>query len=457
VTAAAALALLLTTVALDAQSAMAHAILLRSTPPPRQSLAQAPAQVVLLFSEPIDPLFSSVRVVGTTGQTVDRGDAHVDENNDHQLIVSLPASLPNGVYTVAWRSLSTIDVHPDQGQYSIYVGVPVPTAATLAPFDTVENTATPATTFGRWWFYVAASLFGGVLAFWKLVLSDAFATEPPAARQAVRDRLYRMIVLGGVLLILGTLYTAVAQAAAAADVPLSAAIGQPLADLVLRGRFASIWWPRLGLEVASLALIAFGGLEGLAAECALATLPAVLLTSSLTSHGAAVTGSAGSGIIVDWLHSVGATAWVGGLFGLVLVLRAAQRSSNPRLLPTLLFRFGRFAMLASVVVVLSGTIQAATELGAWSALIETAYGQLVLLKIALLMAMLALAAHNEWRGRRARADTQTMGSIRDLNRGVRLELVLGVVVLAVAAVLSGTPPNRDIVSGPNVAQTSSGE
>jgi len=94
-------------------------------------------------------------------------------------------------------------------------------------------------------------------------------------------------------------------------VPLTAALGQPLSDLLLRGRFAAIWWPRIGLEVASLLLVAFGGLDGLAAECALATLPGVLLTSALTSHGAALQAIAGVGIASDWLHIVGATVWVG--------------------------------------------------------------------------------------------------------------------------------------------------
>jgi copper transport protein len=432
-------------------NATAHAVLLRTIPPPRQSLPQPPPQVVLLFSEPIDPVFSSVHVADATDRTVDSGDSHVDENNDHQLVVSLPPSLPNGVYTVNWRSLSTIDVHPDQGQYPVYIGVAVPAAAALTPLETAENTATPATTFGRWWFYLAASLFGGVLALWKLVLSQVFASEPAAVRSAARTRSERAVLIGGLLLILGTLFTAVAQAAAAADVPLTSALGQPLADLLLRGRFASIWWPRLGLEVASLALIAFGGLDGLAADCALATLPAVLLTSSLTSHGAALPGSAGAGIIVDWLHILGATAWVGGLVGLLLVLRIAQRSSNGKLLPTLVLRFGRLALLAVVLVVLSGSIQAAIELGSWSGLVESAYGRLILLKIGLLVVMLVVAATNDFRGRRATDESSAVG--RRLSRGARVELALGVVVLAVAAILSGTPPNRAAVPGPNTAQT----
>src|SRR5207244_1894688 len=204
------------------------------------------------------------------------------------------------------------------------------------------------------------------------------------SRAAARRRAYQLIVFGGVLLVLGTLFTAVAQAAAAAGVPLNEAIGRPLSDLLLRGRFASIWWPRLGLEVASLLLVAIGGLEGMAAESALATLPAVLLTSSLTSHGAALPGAAVAGIAVDWLHIVGATAWVGGLLSLVAVgpvIWSSARSSADDLVPRMVARFSRFALVSSGVVVLSGIAQASTEVGSWTGLVDSTYGELVLVKV----------------------------------------------------------------------------
>jgi copper transport protein len=247
-----------------------------------------------------------------------------------------------------------------------------------------------------------------------------------------------LIVLGGVLLIVGTLFTAVAQAAAAADVSLVSALGQPIADLLLRGRFASIWWPRMGLEVASVLLIALGGVDGLASECALATLPAVLLTSALTSHGAAIPLGAAPGIAIDWLHIVGATAWVGGLIGLVVLaptLWGAGRSGPDPLLRTVVVGFGPFGLAAALAVVLSGTLQSVLELGSWVALVSTTYGRLVLVKVGLLVAMLLLAVFNEWRVRNASSMTLAVVG------GVRAELALGLVVLAVAALLSGTPPS----------------
>jgi copper transport protein len=77
-------------------------------------------------------------------------------------------------------------------------------------------------------------------------------------------------------------------------------------------------------------------------------------------------------------------------------------------------------------------VQAALELGSLSALTGTAYGEVVLLKVGLLVAMLALALLNQ---RRAAV-------IAWFRQGVRLELLVGAAVLAAAAVLTGIPPAR---------------
>jgi copper transport protein len=402
-------------------------VLLRATPSGDVTLAQPLELVQLLFSEPLDPLFSSVRVFDSTGKAVDTGDSHVDPANDHLLVVSVAPGVPKGVYTVNWRSLSAIDVHPDKGRYQLFIGVPVTRSSSASAL----TTATPETTLGRWWFYLAASLFGGVLATWKLVIGAAFAGS---SRDIIQRRMYLLIVLGGALLIVGTLFTAVAQAAAAANVPLANAVGKPLSDLLLRGRFASIWWPRMGLEIASLLLIAFGGVDGLASECALATLPAVLLTSALTSHGAALAAGVGLGIAIDWLHILGAAAWVGGLVALLSCVALIPRTAAA--FGPLVSRFGRFALVAATLVLLSGVLQGVLELGSWTALTASLYGQLVLVKVALLLAMLLLAGFNEWQTR-GRVYAAALG----LRRGVGVELGLGVLALAVAAMLGGTPPS----------------
>jgi copper resistance protein C len=227
--------------------ALAHAVLIRAIPSSAQTLAQPPTEVRLLFTEPLDPAFSGVRVVDATNQGVDFGYVRVDPQDDRQLVASLRTALPNGVYFVLWRSFSTIDVHPEEGRYPLYVGVPVGAdAATLTVAG--QNSGTPETALARWLFYVSSSLFAGVLFAWRLCISRALAHADEATRALMRGRIYRVVIVGAVVFLGGTLYAALAQAAAAGNVPIWDAFGKPTSDLLLRGRFASIWWPRLVLR-----------------------------------------------------------------------------------------------------------------------------------------------------------------------------------------------------------------
>jgi copper transport protein len=252
-------------------------------------------------------------------------------------------------------------------------------------------------------------------------------------------RIGRFAVMAGGLLLLGTLFSAVAQASAAADLGLLRAFGQPVLDLLTQGRFATIWWPRLALTVIAVAIVAWRGLDGVWSDNAMAIVPAILLTNSLTSHGAAWPTLAAVGVLFDWLHILGAAIWVGGLMSLALL---APLLTQPGLLKRTVARFSRLAALGHGVLIVTGTAQGIVQVGAWDALLATAYGQALLVKIGLLLLMLVLAVINQ----------RSLSGGRFV-RGVRLELALGLVALAVAAVLTGTPPARQLATPAPAALT----
>ena len=418
------LAVALFVIAAAPEQAFAHAVLLRADPPAGQRLAAAPSQLQLLFSEPIDPQFSRVQVFDSNGTPADRGDTRVD---DTLMTVSLRPGLPDGVYTVTYRSLSTIDVHPEVGGFRLFVGVPV-TAGGAAASQSSEST--PPTLLARWWLYVAASVFAGALATWKIVLGPLLTGDDKARKQA-EQRGTRLAVTAGVLLLIGTLFAAVAQAAAAAGVPLESGFGAPLRDLLTRGRFAGIWWPRLGISVIAVAIVAWRGLDHAWSESAAAMVPAILLTNSLTSHGAALPFVA-LGVVLDWAHVLAAALWIGGLATIALL--APLLRQRPQALQAVVRRFTWLAGGAVLAIVASGTLQAIFEVGSLEALVGTTYGQGVLVKVALLVMMLVIALVIRQRGA--------------LLRGVRVELALGVLVLAVAAVVAGTTPARQTTPSP---------
>jgi putative copper export protein len=173
----------------------------------------------------------------------------------------------------------------------------------------------------------------------------------------------------------------------------------------------------------------------------------------LTSHGATLPGLVVVGVVLDWVHVLAAAAWVGGLAGLFVLspLLLKEESAGSGLLRSVVRRFTRLAIVAVVALALSGTAQAAVETGSLEALLQTPYGQAVLVKVLLLLCMLAVAAVNQRRATSSESDGQTRRFLGSL----RFEFALGIAALVAAAVVTGTPPARQTVPGQGtVAQVS---
>jgi copper transport protein len=448
-------------------TAWAHANLDRAEPAPGSQLDQPPPQLQLNFSEAVDGSFSRVQLLNTKGDSVDRGDSHVAPNDPRSMVVSLPGQLPNGVYTVAWRTLSAVDGHTVNGAYPLIVGpmpaegVPLTAAATSS-----QATFAPETALGRWWFFVAASAVFGTLLAWQVVFRPLFGRANPAALPVAAARSRRLAIGSGIVLLIGTLYMAVAQAATAADVPIWAGVGQPLVELLSRGRFAALWWARLALVLVPLGLLTWAGVRRWPGKVALVAAALALLTSSLNSHGAALLSGAYLGVAVDWLHFLGVAGWIGGLLSLMYVLPVAVQASQgtgDRVLARAVGRFSTMALVAVALIVVTGVFQTWLEVGSWDGLVQTVYGLSVTAKIGLLVLMLLLAGFNllivrPHFARMAASGSSAMGSAlaRRFALAIRGEVALGILVLAVAAVLTGISPAReelarrsgDVQSGP---------
>ncbi|HEY0582038.1 MAG TPA: CopD family protein, partial [Chloroflexota bacterium] len=258
-----------------------------------------------------------------------------------------------------------------------------------------------------------------------------------------------------------------AQAATAADVPLWGVFGQPLVDLLSRGRFAALWWTRLALVLVALGLVSWRGVRRWPGRVALVATAAALLTSSLNSHSAALVSGAYLGVAADWLHFIGVAAWVGGLLSLVYVLPIAVQASQgigDRVLALAVQRFSQLAVVSVVLIVVTGTFQSWLQVGSWDGLIQTTYGLSIAAKIGLLVLMLFLGAFNLLivrPGLAQRAGAAGNIAVSALTRrfamAVRAEVGLALLVLGVAAVLTGISPAReelarrsggDVQSGP---------
>lgn len=100
--------------------AFAHAHLDRASPAVGSTVSSAPKEVVLWFTNQLEPAFSSIEVRNKKGAPVQAGKASVDRRDRTQLRVPLKALSP-GTYKVIWRVLS-VDTHRTQGDFSFRVG-----------------------------------------------------------------------------------------------------------------------------------------------------------------------------------------------------------------------------------------------------------------------------------------------------------------------------------------------
>jgi methionine-rich copper-binding protein CopC len=107
-----------TVVCLNGQAALAHAFLDRAAPAVGSEVSGSPPTVTLAYSEPVEPLFSSVQVTDGNGARVDTGKpATMDDGRI--LSVSLKRLTP-GVYKVEWH-VTSVDTHRTEGHFSFTV------------------------------------------------------------------------------------------------------------------------------------------------------------------------------------------------------------------------------------------------------------------------------------------------------------------------------------------------
>ncbi len=106
-------------VLLTSVTAGAHTTLDHSTPPAGSTVAAAPDEVVLTFTESLEPAFSTVQVIDDGAARVDQGKASV---NGNMMRVGLKA-LGFGTYKVHWHAVSA-DTHAADGSFSFNVHNP---------------------------------------------------------------------------------------------------------------------------------------------------------------------------------------------------------------------------------------------------------------------------------------------------------------------------------------------
>ena len=404
--------------------ALAHAVLAESDPPDGAVLAQAPREVVLRFNEPVTPVM--VRALDIAARSI--ADLSQVRFENETLRLALPPDLPAATYVVTYRVIS-IDSHPVSGTIVFSVG-----SAAQAPRPIAEASRNPAMLAAliavRAVFFAGLLIAaGGVLALWLIA---EFAS---AAVRAIRPVLACAAV--------GTLVVAPG---------LLGLIGCHLAGAPLTGLSDAATWR-----------VAFAAPAAQSLAVAAAGLILILVALPRLGHGAnRVVGIAGAAIALtsfavtghaataapQWLmrwvvpvHALCAAFWLGALPLLVASLRAGPLERAHALAA----RFSNHAVVAVALILVLGIVIAVVQVEHLAMLWQTPYGVILDGKLAVVLLLLAVAAHNKWYALPRLAAGQ-VGAAVLFRRAIVAEYLLFAAILAFTAALSQIEPPRTTVA-----------
>jgi copper transport protein len=175
----------------------------------------------------------------------------------------------------------------------------------------------------------------------------------------------------------------------------------------------------------------------------------IIVAGSFDTHGAASTTLPFVGLLGEGFHLLAVAAWVGGLVAVVLVRRAIVSDAAPSLGARALKRFSRFAGYSVGLILVTGILLGVLLVGSWSALLGTDYGWVVLAKVSLFAPMVALGAYNRSHLKEADPDDPPESPpVARVAKNVKVEAVLGAVVLALAALLTSLSPTAVVATSP---------
>ncbi|MDW8805285.1 copper resistance protein CopC [Streptomyces scabiei] len=441
-----------------AAPASAHAVLTGSDPREGSVLKTTPEQVTVSFNESVALREDSVRVLDPDSRPVTAGDPEHADGGANTARVPLTDGLEEGTYTVSWRVLSE-DGHAISGAFTFAIGAPSQTSAETSAKAAVDPAVEVLYGVGRYVAYGGLALLIGIAVF--VLVCRPGATALRVVRGPFRAGWWALALSTAALLLVRGPYESGDGPSGAFDPGLlwSTAGTRPGVALLCR----------LSLLLL-LALLLTRGRPEWRAGRRTAVVGAAFAVALATTWAAAEHASTGIQVPVAMassvLHLLAMAVWLGGLTALLLTLCRAP--ADAPLPPAAVGRFSRLALGAVTVLAATGVYQSWRGLGSWEAF-TTPYGRTLALKTgAVIFMVLAASYSRRWTERLLRAPRAepvpvavggnqapppepTTGADagtgpdahrRGLRGSVLAEVVVGVVVLAVTTVLTGSQPGR---------------
>ena len=450
--------------------AWAHAHLNRSDPAAGATLTAAPQLIRLWFSEQpeLSMTFASLR--DSAGATFPLSAAVREASGQMGIAFQVLSTLSPGRYTLSWRTAAS-DGHPSSGKFTFSVlnglpktsglispvgpssrattGAVVPAKPITAPHEATPveaEDADAASSIGN--SNARALLFLGVLGLIGTVSFKLFVLR--GARAVAIELKQRMSQRAAVL---GTISAAVVIVVALVRLNLESQMMNAMPDMPgtqtmgARSMVMQTDWGfafRIQLAAALAALIGFVlVIRRVRGGWFVATASALVLaiTPALGGHAAASPRFAALMIVADWLHVLGGASWLGSLLCVmaigVPIAWTLELQTRWASIASLVNAFSPLALASAGVVLASGVFASWIHLERLSALWQTTYGKVLLVKLLLVATTFAIGAYNF---KKVQPQLLTeIGALR-LRKSAATELAVGCLILLVTGLLTGVSP-----------------
>lgn len=416
--------------------AYAHPLIENSSPQASSNVAAGITQVTIVFSESVDLDFSNIKVFDGNGKQIDNKDTNYLEGNDKALIVTTPP-LQDGVYTVTAKVLSAIDGHLVDYAFVFGVGnvtLPEP------PKPSIDQSI---------YFPEAGARFPGLIgqviilgtAISSLLIWRGVQKKPWIKENADFQKFFhsKLSTISGIALFLVFASNILMLAVQTIRLQVSASD-------VLETGFGMIWIIRMGITVVLLAvwfLLENKNSASPKKQALVLGLSLILIgTTTIIGHGAA--SEQLSAVVIDYIHNLIASVWIGGIifFGFILLPSFTKLDNTKKELASLLMipRFSSVIIVSLGIVIITGPTLLWLLEDDVALLASSYYGMLIIAKIAIGSAMIALGGYNQFKIQKTGEKTITSGLAihKKLKKSLRTEAALGIALLGVVALLTNS-------------------
>lgn len=414
--------------------AYAHPLIDNSTPKASTNIGVGLTQITIDFSEAVDVGFSYIKVFDNNGNQIDNKNTQYPNLEDESVLTVTTPPLQEGVYTVTTQVLSKVDGHLVPYAFVFGVGdveLPPP------PQITIEQ---------QIYFPEAGARFPGLVG-QVIVLGAAISSlliwrgvKKPWIRENAE---FQKFFHGKFSTITGIGLFAVFASNILMLIIQTIRLQVSASD-VLETSFGTIWIIRMGLTVILLAVWFL--LENKTAGAAkkqllvLGLSLALIGTTTAIGHGAA--SEQFSAIVIDYAHNLIASVWIGGVifFGFILLPAFAKLDDSKKELASLLMipRFSSVIVVSLGIVIITGPTLLWLLEDDVSLLSQSYYGWIIIAKIAIGSAMVALGGYNQFRIQRPAEKSPGSPVYQKITRSLRTEAILGIILIGVVALLANS-------------------